>query len=176
MKGEPAARVLDGLDALHVLGRRVERADWEERFCPGRSRETSGRAWERLKAALRAAGVAATDAGGVLVFTRGARAALEALLPPIGPDEEEEAPPVAVAPPVRRPAPRPRPEPPPPVDPRALEAHARATWGAFMWIEEAFVAALLEAEPELWRGRTSAAREWYRALDREQRAGLARAS
>lgn len=165
-------RLLDGLDALHVLGRRVARADWEERFCPGRSRETSGRAWERLKFALRAAGVAATDADGVLVFTRGARAALEALLPPIGPDEEEAPAPVAVS----RPAPRPRPEPPPPVDPRALEAHARATWGAFMWIEEAFVAALEEAAPELWRGRASAAREWYRRLDAEQRATLARAS
>lgn len=91
MRGEPKPALLDGLDALHVLGRTVERDVWVERFRPGRSRCAALRSWERFKAAMRACGLADTDPDGVLVFRRGARAALEAMLPPAVEDDAPRA-------------------------------------------------------------------------------------
>lgn len=183
MAREKDGFALDALDALWTLGARFSREDWTARFKPHLCADSAGRAWERLKRAMRDAGVPVHFEGGgrlgcgVVTFDRSARLFLEALLPPLSDDaagdEEEgqedgdradEAPtPCEPEPeaPLARPA-KPRRPPPPPVPPAALEEHARATWARYLVASPAAFARALEADrPDLWARRERAARAWY---------------
>lgn len=50
-------RLLDALDAMHVLGTEFSRRAWCERFCPGASDGAAWQAWDRFKRRCRAVGL-----------------------------------------------------------------------------------------------------------------------